>query len=91
MSGRPAPALAEVQWTWRRVFAMGRGLVIAALLFAIVRAIGDPATLKVIALALIGSDVLSALLYMAGATVTDVMRLVVAVKQPAPPAPRTQP
>jgi len=79
-----APNLADVRWTWRRVFALVVVLTNGGLLWSIVGRLADPAALRSIAHALIASDALAALLYMAGATTTDVMRLVTAWK--APPA-----
>jgi len=83
MSGE-APKLADVQWTWRRVFALVVVLTNATLLWAIISRLQDPAALRGIALALIGSDALAALLYMAGATTTDVVRLVTVWKTAHP-------
>jgi hypothetical protein len=71
-----APKLAEVQWTWRRVFALVVVLTNAAMLILVIQRLSDATSLRTIALALVGSDVLAALLYMAGATTTDVMRLI---------------
>jgi hypothetical protein len=74
--------LAEAVSTWRRFFAMGRGLVVSGLVLAVILRISDAEVLKVIALALIVSDAFNELVYMAGATTTDVIRLLGELKRP---------
>jgi cytochrome bd-type quinol oxidase subunit 1 len=79
----PLP-LAEVRWTFRRWYTYVLTGVICALLAFVVHRLQDPAALKVIGLALVALIALSQLLYLAGATVTDLARLAAAVKS-APP------
>jgi multisubunit Na+/H+ antiporter MnhC subunit len=72
--------LADVSWTYRRWFAYGGTIINAVLLGMIVLTLKDAPALKVLALALIASNVVLALLYMAGATTTDIARLTHAVR-----------
>ena len=72
--------LADVRWTWRRVYVYGRSLILPALLALIVLRLDDAGSLKAIALALCALLLVDALLYLAGATTTDITRLTVAAR-----------
>jgi hypothetical protein len=72
--------LAEVRWTWRRVFSIGLTVALLGLLVLVITRLSDPGALKAIALALAALIGLVALLYIAGATTTDVARLVAAAR-----------
>lgn len=76
--------LAEVRWTFRRWYTYLVTAVVCGLLAFVVSRLEDPTALKVIGLALIAQIALSQLLYLAGATVTDLARLASAVKAAAP-------
>ncbi len=73
-------ALPEVTWTYRRVFAYGRTIIFSALLAYLCVKIRDEGTLRTIALSLLGLKLVDALLYMCGATATDITRLFKAVR-----------
>lgn len=72
--------LAEVRWTWRRIFSIGLTVALVGLLVLVITRLSDPGALKAIALALAGLIGLVALLYIAGATTTDVARLIAAAR-----------
>jgi len=80
MSDAPPLQLAEVQWTFRRIFAYALTGVLAALVGLVIWRLDDPTALKVLGLALCALIALLALLYMAGAVTTDLARLAAAVK-----------
>ncbi|WP_143754960.1 hypothetical protein [Caulobacter sp. BP25] len=83
--------LPEVRWTWRRVFAFGRTLIYAALIGVVIWRLPTAAAsagkpLQWLGLALVATSTIDALLYMAGATVTDITRLTAAARSgQAPP------
>lgn len=91
MKAAPALNLSEIQWTWRRAFAFLRTLLVAAALACIIFKLTDPSALKWIALALVASGVIDAVLYMAGATATDIARLTAAARSGAPPSQESAP
>lgn len=65
----------EIRWLWRRIYAFVATLLNCAGVAIIVVRLSDPTALKWIGLALIGSNVVMATLYLAGATVTDWAKL----------------
>jgi hypothetical protein len=73
-------ALPEVTWTYRRVYVYGRAIIFSALLAYLITKIADEGTLRTIALCLLGLKLVDAVLYMCGATATDITRLVKAVR-----------
>lgn len=77
--------LAEVRWTFRRWFTYVLTAALCGLLAFVVHRLTDPTALKVIGLALVAQIALSQLLYLAGATATDLARLAAAVKSAASP------
>jgi hypothetical protein len=82
--------LADVRWTWRRVYVYGRSVFITGLLVLIILRLDDAASLKALALTLCGLLLVDALLYLAGATTTDITRLTVAARtghEPEEPKP----
>lgn len=80
----PLP-LAEVRWTFRRWYTYVLTAVICALLAFTIHRLQDAGALKVIGLALVAQVALSQILYLAGATATDLARLAAAVKSAATP------
>ncbi len=66
---------AEVRWLWRRIYAYAATLLNSVGVTVVVCRLSDPAALKWLGLALIGSNVVMATLYLAGATVTDWAKL----------------
>lgn len=76
--------LLEVRWLWRRIYTYGATLLNCAVVGAVVWRLHDPAALKWIALALVGSNVALATLYLAGATVTDWAKLAAAARKAEP-------
>jgi hypothetical protein len=76
----PTFITAEVVWSWRRWFTFGLTLICCALVGLIVWRLQDPASLRLIALTLCGLIALLTLFYVGGATLTDIWRLVTAVK-----------
>lgn len=87
MSARPL-ALPEIRWTWRRVYTYGLtvgGLVLLNDLIHLLAA-APPASVQpllVIAMAVIVLIGAIGLVYLAGATVTDIRRLAVAIREPS--------
>lgn len=83
--------LPEVRWTYRRLFAFLRTALFCVLLAIIIYKLPTAATpaaspMKWLALALVGALVVDGLLYMAGATATDITRLTAAARSgQAPP------
>lgn len=65
----------EVRWFWRRVYTYAVTLLNCAGLGVIVVRLNSAEALKWIALALVGANVVTATLYLAGATVTDWAKL----------------
>lgn len=70
----------EVRWLWRRVYCYAVTLLNSAGLAAILVRLDDPQALKWLGLALTGSNVVVATLYLAGATVTDWAKLAAAAR-----------
>ena len=71
----------EVRWLWRRIYSFAATLLNSAGVGAIIWRLDDPATLKWLGLALIGANVATATLYLAGATVTDWAKLAAAAQR----------
>jgi hypothetical protein len=71
----PASGLVEVRWFWRRIYTYAATVLNSAGIAAIVLRLEDAEALKWIGLALIGANVVTATLYLAGATVTDWAKL----------------
>ena len=67
--------LPEVQWLYRRLFAFSGLFLAAGLLAFVIHKLDDPEALKNLGLAACSLIALMALLYLAGATVTDLARL----------------
>jgi hypothetical protein len=88
MSEAPPPTepnrphgLPEVQWTFRRLYTYGLTLICLGLLAGIIHLLRtEPEPLLRIAYCLVGIIVLQQLFYTGGATLTDVWRLVSAVR-----------
>ncbi len=76
----PEQDLPEIQWLWRRVYTYGLTVILAALFGVIIWRTKDAATLKLFGEILAGLIALQSLLYLAGATCTDITRLVKAVE-----------
>lgn len=72
----PAPRLAEVQWTWRRLFSFSLVAACMWLVREIIDRANDPGVQKTLGLALCGLVALQALLYVAGAMATDIARII---------------
>ncbi|MCY1648164.1 hypothetical protein OVA11_14160 [Caulobacter sp. SL161] len=80
----------EVRWTWRRVYSYGQSVIYSLLLAAIIvklptaaASAGSP--LMWIGLAIVGAQVIVGLLYLAGATATDIARVTAAARAGAAP------
>lgn len=77
----PAPLqLAEIRWTFRRIFTYLLTAIAAGLVGFVIHRLEDPEALKWIGLALVLLIAVVALLYLAGATATDLARLAAAVQ-----------
>jgi len=81
---------AEVRWTWRRGFTYGLCAIYSVLLAIIIvklptaaASAGSP--LMWIGLAIIGAQVTMGLLYLAGATATDIARVFAAARSGTAP------
>lgn len=72
----------EVRWLWRRIYACAATLLNSGGVGAIIWRLNDPQALKWLGLALVGSNVVMATLYLAGATVTDWAKLAAAARGP---------
>lgn len=95
MSAKPV-VLSEVRWTWRRTFAFLRTFLFTGLLAVVIWQLPTAAAsaavpLKWLGLGLCAALVIDALLYMAGATATDITRLTAAARTGAEPPPEVQP
>lgn len=72
-----APKLADVQWTWRRVFAYSATAVNSLLIGFVIHALTEPdlhpmvGALQIIAVGLLLLQALLIVAYMMGATATD--------------------
>ncbi|MBW8812522.1 MAG: hypothetical protein JF588_03765 [Caulobacterales bacterium] len=73
----------EVRWFWRRVYTYAATLLNSAGVTAIIWRINDAEALKWLGLALVGANVATATLYLAGATVTDWAKLAAAARHAA--------
>ncbi len=83
--------LPEVRWTWRRTFAFGRTVIFAVLIGVVIWKLPTAAAsagkpLQWLGLALVVTSTIDALLYMAGATVTDIARLTAAARSGQAPS-----
>ncbi|HUO23683.1 MAG TPA: hypothetical protein VMU59_14295 [Caulobacteraceae bacterium] len=80
--GGPKEALEmpEVSWVWRRVYAFALTALMCALLYLLVARVQDAETLRYLATGLLLVIVLLVLVYVVGATVTDLRRLGAAVE-----------
>ncbi len=78
----PDNPLPEPSFHWRRWVTIGYVSVTLALLAAIVWKVSDGGPLRDIALALIGSQAFFALMYMGGASASDLARIVASWKKP---------
>ncbi len=65
----------EVRWLWRRIFTYAATLLNSMGVGVIIGRITDAQALKWLGLALIAANVITATLYLAGATVTDWAKL----------------
>lgn len=84
MSDRPF-IVPEVSWRFRRIYTYATLLITHALLFYVVHRLIEARPLLVIAVLLIAENVAMGLVYLAGATVTDLRKLAVAVRGDPPP------
>ena len=75
----------EVRWLWRRIYTYAATLLNSAGVGLIVWRLDDPQALKGLGLALIAANVVTATLYLAGATVTDWAKLAAAARKAADP------
>lgn len=77
-----APKLADVQWTWRRIFAFTLVAITAALEWLIIRAIeaggAGIAELRTLGVGVLLIMALVICAYMMGATATDIQRILLA-------------
>lgn len=71
----------EVRWLWRRVFTYAATLLNSLGVAAIVWRLQDADALKWLGLSLVGANVVTATLYLAGATVTDWAKLAAAARR----------
>jgi hypothetical protein len=79
----PDNPLPEPSFHWRRWVTIGYVSVTLALLAAIVWKVSDGGPLRDIALALIGSQAFFALMYMGGASASDLARIAASWKRPS--------
>jgi hypothetical protein len=70
----------EVRWLFRRIYTYAATVLNSAGVGAIIMRLEDPAALKWLGLALIGTNIVMATLYLAGATVTDWAKLAAAAR-----------
>lgn len=80
----PTTPPVEVRWLWRRIYTYAATLLNSLGMVVIVTRLSDPHALKWLGLALIGSNVVMATLYLAGATVTDWAKLAQAARNGSP-------
>ena len=71
----PTSGLWEIRWLWRRIYTYAVTVLNCAGIGAIVLRLNSAEALKWMGLALIGANVVTATLYLAGATVTDWAKL----------------
>ena len=74
------PPPVEVRWLWRRIYTYAVTILNCVGIGAIVLRLNSAEALKWIGLALIGANVVTATLYLAGATVTDWAKLALAAR-----------
>ncbi len=79
----PAAPPVEARWLWRRIYTYVATVLNSLGIVVIVCRLSDPHALKWVGLALIGSNVVMATLYLAGATVTDWAKLAQAARNGA--------
>ena len=79
----PADARWEIRWLWRRIYTYGVTLLNGIGVGAVVWRLHDAQALKWLGLALVGANVVTATLYLAGATVTDWAKLAHAARSAA--------
>jgi hypothetical protein len=79
------PPLPEVRWTWRRVFSFAALFLVAGLLGQTIERIHDQASLETIALSLNRTLWVVMFFYLCGPTVTDLARIIAAVRGGAQP------
>lgn len=72
----PAPRLAEVKWTWRRLYSFGLAAACLWLIRMIIVRPQDVGQLQGLGLALCGLIALVTLVYVAGALATDIARII---------------
>jgi hypothetical protein len=71
---------AEIRWVWRRIFSFAAWGLNSLGIGAVICRLTDANALAGLGLALIGSNVVVATLYLAGATVTDWAKLAQAAR-----------
>ncbi|PZR32276.1 hypothetical protein [Caulobacter segnis] len=74
----------EVSWKFRRIYTYAVLLISHGLLFFLVHRLIEARPLLIIAILLIAENVAMGLVYLAGATVTDLRKLTVAVRGDQP-------
>ncbi len=77
---REALVLPEVRWTFRRYYSYGLTVLLAGLVGLVIWRTEDPRALMWLGLSLVAVIAIVALLYLAGATATDITRLTAAVR-----------
>lgn len=70
----------EVSWKFRRIYTYGVLLISHGILFYVVHRLIEARPLLFIAILLIAENIAMGLVYLAGATVTDLRKLTVAVR-----------
>lgn len=75
----------EIKWFWRRWFVFGFTAVNCIGVAAVIWKLSDPMALKWVGLGLISSNMVLALLYIAGASGTDIARVVAAARSGTEP------
>ena len=71
----------EVRWLWRRIYTYAATLTNSAGIGLVIWRLEDAAALKWLGLSLVGTNVVMATLYLAGATVTDWAKLAAAARR----------
>ena len=79
MSAKPVE-LPEVRWTWRRVFSFAALFLVAELMRQTIGRVHDQASLETIALSLNRTLWVVMFFYLCGPTVTDLARIIAAVR-----------
>jgi hypothetical protein len=70
----------EVRWLWRRIYTYAVTVLNCAGIGVVVVRVNNAEALKWLGLALVGANVVTATLYLAGATVTDWAKLAQAAR-----------